>query len=104
MPTLDDPAIEDLIAYLAFPISPTARRTAFCDAARAALEQVACLDLGIAHRIVGGLQHQFFDPPDDRRASWGIEQELRGNSKLCRAAPIKDGRDLRFTRRLKLVW
>jgi hypothetical protein len=102
MLSLDDPAIEELIAYLSFPISPTARRAAFRDAARIALCQISCLDVGIAYRTVAVLQRDFFDPPDDHRAAWDIANEPRVN-KLTRAPPIKDGRDLRYRRHIKLL-
>src|SRR5262249_8120843 len=37
------------------------------------------------------LQRAFFDPPNDRRMSWDISQELPRGSKLTNAVPI--GRD-----------
>jgi hypothetical protein len=40
---------------------------------------------------VAALQRAYFNPPNDRRMSWDISQELPRGSKLTKAAPI--GRD-----------
>jgi transcription antitermination factor NusG len=49
---------------------------------------------GPLYRALAPLQRAYFDPPDDRRAAWDIEQEPRV-SKLTSAPAIEHGRDLR---------
>jgi len=46
---------------------------------------------GAVYRAVAALQRAYFNPPNDRRLSWDISQELPRGSKLTKAAPI--GRD-----------
>ena len=59
---------------------------------------------GAVYRAVSALQRAYFAPPDDRRASWGIELELerlRG-SKLANRPPIEYAGDQRAVRYRKL--
>jgi hypothetical protein len=97
---LDDADPEILISRLAGPLAP-ADREAFRRAAEEALARVPCWGEGAVYRAVAVLQRQYFVPPDDGRARWDIDQELRP-SKLRNAPPIETGRDLRFTRHLRL--
>ena len=86
----DDVDAEQIISRLAGPLSPQ-DRIAFRRAAEDALTRVPCWGEGAIYRAVAGLQRAFFDPPNDRRMSWDISQELPRGSKLTKAAPI--GRD-----------
>jgi hypothetical protein len=81
---------EQIISRLAGPLSPP-DRIAFRRAAEDALTRVPCWGEGAIYRAVAGLQRAFFDPPNDRRMSWDISQELPRGSKLTNAVPI--GRD-----------
>jgi hypothetical protein len=91
MPIPDDADPEILISRLAGPLEPSAR-AAFRRAAEDALARVPCAGEGIVYRTVAPLQRAFFDPPADRRAGWGIEQEgLRAN-KLTAGPPIERNR------------
>jgi hypothetical protein len=99
LPIPDDVDSDLLISRLAGPLAPD-RRQAFRRAAEDALARVPCQGEGAIYRAVAPLQRAFFDPPDDRRAAWDIEQEPRVN-KLTAAPAIEHGRDLRFTRRFK---
>jgi hypothetical protein len=101
MPIPDDADPDILISHLAGPLEPAARE-AFRRAAEEALARVPCMGAGAAYRAVAVLQRQYFDPPDDHRAGWGIEQELR-HSKLRDAPPIEYGGDLRHVRYRKHV-
>jgi hypothetical protein len=97
----DDVDSDLLISHLAGPLAPDVRR-AFRAAAEDALARVPCAGEGIVYRTIAPLQRIYFDPPDDHRAGWDISQEPR-TSKLRSAPPIEHGRDLRVTRRFKLV-
>jgi hypothetical protein len=92
---------DSLISRLAGPLAPDARE-AFRQAAKDALTRVPCQGEGAVYRAVAPLQRVYFDPPDDRAAAWDIGHELRVN-KLSTAAPIEHGRDLRYTRRFRVV-
>jgi hypothetical protein len=96
LPIPDDADPEILISRLAGPLAP-ADRAAFRRAAEAALAALPCAGEGIIYRIVAPLQRAYFDPPDDRRAGWDIEQEPR-HSKLRDAPAIEYGGDLRHVR------
>jgi hypothetical protein len=96
MPIPDDADPDILISRLAGPLEPTAR-AAFRRAAEAALAALPCAGEGIIYRIVAPLQRAYFDPPDDRRAGWHIEQDYRP-SKLKQASSIEYGGDLRHVR------
>ena len=96
MPCSDDVDAEALISRLAGPLPPYAA-AAFRRAAEAALAQIQCPGEGVCYRAIAALQRAFWDPPDDRRAGWDVSQDLRA-SKLANAPPLKDGRDLRFSR------
>jgi hypothetical protein len=95
LPIPDDVDPDLLISRLAGPLAPDMRQ-AFRRAAEDALARVPCQGEGAIYRAVAPLQRAFFDPPDDRRAAWDIEQEPRVN-KLTAAPAIEHGRDLRFT-------
>jgi hypothetical protein len=95
----DDVDPELLIARLAGPLAPDARR-AFRAAAEDALARVPFAGEGIVYRTIAPLQRAFFDPPNDHRASWDIGQDTR-SSKLRAGPAIEHGRDLRVTRRFK---
>ena len=99
MPDDVDPDL--LIARLAGPLTPDARQ-AFRRAAEDALARVPCQGEGIIYRTIAPLQRSYFDPPSDGRAAWDIGHELRAN-KLTAAPPLEHGRDLRLTKRLRLV-
>ena len=101
MPISDDADPDTLISRLAGPL-PLDARSAFRQAAEAALAQVPCWGEGAAYRAVAMLQHNFFIAPDDHRMTWDITHQGHA-SKLTRAAPIEHGRDFRFTRRLRLA-
>ena len=83
----DDVDAEQIISRLAGPLSPP-DRIAFRRAAEDALTRVPCWGEGAIYRAVAGLQRAFFDPPNDRRMSWDISQELPRGSKLTNAVPI----------------
>jgi hypothetical protein len=97
----DDADPDTLISRLAGPLAPDARR-AFRAAAEDALARVPCQGEGAIYRAVAPLQRAYFDPPADRAAAWDIGDDLRVN-KLTTGPAIAHGRDLRYTRRLKLV-
>jgi hypothetical protein len=97
--TSDD--VDLLISRLAGPLAPDARR-AFRAAAEDALAAIPCQGEGAVYRAIAPLQRAYFDPPADRVAAWDIGHEPRA-SKLVNAPAIAHGRDLRYTRRLKLV-
>jgi hypothetical protein len=101
MPIPDDADPDHIISRLAGPLEPAAR-VAFRHAAEEALARVPCMGEGAAYRAVAVLQRAFFNPPDDRRAGWGIEQDLRSN-KLTDGPPIEYGGDLRHVRCRKHV-
>ena len=86
----DDADPEALISRLAGPLSPP-DRAAFRRAAEDALTRVPCWGEGAVYRAVAALQRAYFNPPNDRRMSWDISQELPRGTKLTKAAPI--GRD-----------
>ena len=88
--------VEQLISRLAGPLSPR-DRVAFRRAAEDALTRVPCWGEGAVYRAVASLQHAFRNPPSDRVAHWGIEQELR-DTKLKNKPPIEYGGDLRHVR------
>jgi hypothetical protein len=90
VPIPDDADPDILISRLAGPLEP-ADREAFRRAAEDALTRVPCWGEGAVYRAVAVLQRQYFDPPDDRRAGWSIEQETRG-SKLKRGPPLERSR------------
>jgi hypothetical protein len=90
-----------LISRLSAPLSPD-MQAAFRQAAEAAVALVLCPGEGSLYRAVAPLQGAYFEPPDDRRAAWDIEQEPR-NNKLTDRPPIEHGRDLRRTRRFALT-
>ena len=71
MSILDDADPDILICRLAGPLCPSVR-PAFRQAAEAALACVPCQGEGIIYRIIAPLQRNFFDPPDDHRATWDI--------------------------------
>ena len=56
--------IEQLISELSASLIPP-QHAAFEAAARDALEAARCSGPGAAYRLIGPLQRQFFDPPDD---------------------------------------
>jgi hypothetical protein len=93
--------VDRLISRLAGPLDPAARR-AFRQVAEAALARVPCQGEGAVYRAIAPLQRAFLDPPSDWRASWDVSQETR-TSKLINRPPIEQGRDLRFTRRLRVA-
>jgi hypothetical protein len=97
----DDADPDILISRLAGPLAP-ADRVAFRRAAEAALALVPCWGEGAIYRAVAALQRSFFTPPDDHRATWDITH-ARHASKLTREPPIERGRDLRFSRHLRLT-
>jgi hypothetical protein len=97
----DDVDPDTLISRLAGPLSPDARQ-AFRRAAEDALARVPCWGEGAAYRALVPLWRAYFDPPSDGRAAWDIGHELRAN-KLTAAPPLEHGRDLRLTKRLRLV-
>jgi hypothetical protein len=90
-----------LISRLAGPL-PLDARAAFRQAAEEALARVPCWGEGAAYRAVSVLQRNYFVPPDDHRATWDITFAPRV-SKLIEAPPLEHGRDLRFTRHLRLT-
>jgi hypothetical protein len=96
LPIPDDADPDILISRLAGPLEPAAR-VAFRRAAEAALAALPCAGEGIIYRIVAPLQRAYFDPPDDRRAGWHVEQAYRA-SKLKQEPPIEHGRALRTRR------
>jgi len=98
----DDADPDILISRLAGPL-PLDARAAFRQAAEAALACVPCWGEGAAYRAVSVLQRNFFTPPDDYRAGWDIAQERHRTSKLTQGPPLEHGRDLRFTRHLRLT-
>jgi hypothetical protein len=61
------PEVDDLVQQLSSSLEPPQRR-AFIDAAQTALGSIPCLGVGVAYRILAGLQRKFFDPPEDRVA------------------------------------
>jgi hypothetical protein len=97
-----DADVDSLIARLAGPLTPDARRS-FRRAAEDALARVPCAGEGIVYRTIAPLQRAYFDPPNDHRASWDISQERTRTSKLINQPPLEHGRDLRVTKRFKLV-
>jgi hypothetical protein len=101
LPIPDDVDIDLVISRLAGPLAPDARR-AFRRAAEDALTRVPCQGEGIVYRTIAPLQRAFFDPPSDDRAGWDISQTTHA-SKLTRGPPLEQGRDLRFTRHLRLT-
>jgi hypothetical protein len=101
LPIPDDIDPDALIARLAGPLPPGVRQ-AFRRAAEDALAQVPCQGEGVFYRTLVPLQRAYFVPPDDRRAAWDISQEPRV-SKLTKAPAIEHDRDLRCTRRFRLV-
>jgi hypothetical protein len=98
----DDVDPDSLIARLAGPLAPDARR-AFRAAAEDALARIPCQGEGAVYRAIAPLQRSYFDPPNDYRAGWDIGQETRA-SKL-RAAPAiaygGDQRRVRYRRQFK---
>jgi hypothetical protein len=90
LPIPDDADPDILISRLAGPLEPAAR-VAFRRAAEAALAALPCAGEGIIYRIVAPLQRAYFDPPDDRRAGWHVEQDYRA-SKLKQGPPIERSR------------
>ena len=96
MPIPDDADPDILISRLAGPLEP-ADREAFRRAAEDALSRVPCWGEGAVYRAVAVLQRNFFHPPSDWRAGWGIEQEHR-SSKLRDAPAIEHLGDLRHVR------
>lgn len=86
----DDVDAEQIISRLAGPLSPP-DRAAFRRAAEDALTRLPCWGEGTVYRAVAALQRAYFNPPNDRRMSWDISQELPLGTKLTKAAPI--GRD-----------
>ncbi len=90
MPIPDDADPDILISRLAGPLEPAAR-VAFRRAAEEALAALPCAGEGIIYRIVAPLQRAYFDPPDDRRAGWHVEQDYRA-SKLKAAPAIEQVR------------
>jgi hypothetical protein len=101
LPISDDAEADILISRLASPLAPSARE-AFRRAAEDALSRVPCWGEGAIYRAVAALQRDYFVPPDDKRAAWDISQDCR-TSKLTQGPPIERGRDLRFTRHLRLT-
>jgi hypothetical protein len=101
LPIPDDVDPDHIISRLAGPLEPAAR-AAFRRAAEAALAALPCAGEGIIYRIVAPLQRAYFDPPDDRRAGWHIEQDYRA-SKLKQEPPIEYAGDLRHVRYRKHV-
>jgi hypothetical protein len=100
--SLDDADPDLLISRLAGPLTPDARQ-AFRRAAEDALARVPCLGEGAAYRALVPIQWSFFDPPADSRTGWDISQEWTRATKLMAAPALEHGRDLRFTKRFKLV-
>ena len=90
MSSCDDADPDALISRLAGPLLPS-DRAAFRRAAEDALTRVPCWGEGAVYRAVAALQRAYFNPPNDRRMSWDISQELPRGSKLTKAVPI--GRD-----------
>ena len=97
MPTINDLDPDSLISRLSRPLTG-ADREGFRRAAEDALTRVPCWGEGAVYRAVASLQRAFRDPPSDRNAGWGIEQEF-GPSKLRDAPAIEhagDGRHVRY--------
>jgi hypothetical protein len=88
--------VDSLISRLSCPLAD-ADRDAFAAAAQDAVTRVPCWGEGALYRAVASLQRAFREPPSDRNAGWGIEQELR-DTKLKSAPPIEYGGDGRHTR------
>jgi len=97
MSLINDADPDALIARLARPLASAADREAFRAAAQDALARVPCWGEGAIYRAVASLQRAFRDPPSDRGAHWGIEQEF-GPSKLRDAPAIEYGGDRRHVR------
>ena len=83
----DDVDAEQIISRLAGPLAP-ADREAFRRAAEDALTRIPCWGEGAIYRAVAALQRAYFNPPNDRRMSWDISQELPRGSKLTRLCPL----------------
>src|SRR5262245_30858761 len=78
--------VEQLIFELSASLAPP-QRSAFLDAARAALEAAGCSGCGAAYRVLAPLQRAYFDPPpDDRLANTGARHYRE--SKLAAGPPI----------------
>jgi len=93
---INDTDVDSLISRLSRPLAG-ADREAFRHAAQDALARVPCLGEGAIYRTVASLQRAFRNPPSNRVAHWGVEQELRP-TKLKSAPPIGYGGDLRHVR------
>jgi hypothetical protein len=103
LPIPDDADPDTLISRLAGPL-PLDARTAFRTAAEAALAQVPCWGEGACYRAVSILQRDYFDPPDDCRAGWDIQNGTSSRPSKLRGAPaIEYGGDLRHVRYRKHV-
>jgi hypothetical protein len=103
LPIPDDADPDTLISRLAGPLAPDARR-AFRRAAEDALAQVPCWGEGIVYRTIAPLQRAYFDPPDDCRAGWDIQNGTSSRPSKLRGAPaIEYGGDLRHVRYRKHV-
>jgi hypothetical protein len=89
VPISDDIDSDALISRLAGPLLP-ADRGAVRRVAEDALARVPCWGEGAVYRAVAGLQRDYFQPPDDRRAAWDVVQEPR-ISKLANGPPIERG-------------
>jgi hypothetical protein len=101
LPISDDVDPDTLISRLAGPL-PLDARTAFRQAAEAALAQVPCWGEGAAYRAVAVLQRDYFVAPSDHRMSWDISHEPR-TSKLTLGPPLDEDRvSLRLARHLRL--
>jgi|HubBroStandDraft_6_1064221.scaffolds.fasta_scaffold2088547_1 hypothetical protein len=79
--------VELLISRLSYPLDP-ADRPAFRHAAEIALAAPGCWGEGSIYRCLVPLWRNYFHPPSDDRAAWGIEQEPR-TSKLISAPPLE---------------
>jgi hypothetical protein len=103
----DDIDVDRLISRLAGPL-PLAARRVFREEAEAVLAALPCLGEGAAWRALVPLQRAYFSPPpSDARMSWDISQERTRasgrTSKFLTAPALEQGRDLRFTRHLKVA-
>jgi hypothetical protein len=98
LPIPDDAEVDAIISRLSGPLAP-ADREAFRRAAEDALTRVPCWGEGAVYRAVAVLQRQYFDPPDDCRAGWDIQNDISSRPSKLRDAPaIEYLGDLRHVR------
>ena len=94
--------IDSLLWHFARPL-PADRRDEFYQAAQSALTRLDCPGPGLVHRTLVKLLPSYFIPVADGCGGPSRVRLHRRPSKLVNAAPIAHGRDLRFTRRLRLA-